>query len=65
MNIHPRLYNQHCNCDVYVDIFPKNKQGQLITAHAGALRCRTHNKWLKWISMQELGQLQDLVEADQ
>jgi len=64
MKIDPRTYQRHENCDVYIDIFPKNKRGELITLHAGALRCRNHNKWLKWVSAQELGQLQDLVEED-
>jgi len=67
MRIHPSIYQRHCNCDVYVDIFPKDKKGNLITTHAGALRCRDHDQWLKWVGLQELGELQqlDLVEADQ
>lgn len=65
MNIHPTIYQRHCKCDVYIDIFPQNKHGELITVHAGALRCRNHNKWLKWVSVQEINQLQHIVEADQ
>lgn len=65
MNIHPTIFKRHAQCDVYIDIFPRNKRGELVTTHAGALRCRNHNKWLKWVSLRELGQLQNLVEADQ
>ena len=53
---------RHCNCDIYVDIFPKDKKGNTVIKHAASLRCRTHNMWIKWLTLQELADLEDLVD---
>jgi hypothetical protein len=59
MKINNQNLTQHASCEVYVDTAPVNRHGQL-TPHAAALRCRCHNKWLKWISQSELDQLSQL-----
>jgi hypothetical protein len=54
--------DRHLNHDVYVDQFPRTRRGQLVIKHAAALRCRTCNKWIKWLSLKDLARLQDFVE---
>ncbi len=53
----------HLQHEVYVDQFPRTKKGNLVIKHAAALRCRDcNNKFIKWISLNDLAQLQDLAE---
>jgi hypothetical protein len=54
--------DRHLDHEVYVDLFPRDKKGQLITKHPAALRCRTCNKWIKWLGLKQLAQLEDLTE---
>lgn len=60
MKINSKILANHQTCEVYVDTAPTNRHGQPITTHAAALRCRCHNTWLKWVSVEELEQLNHL-----
>lgn len=64
MNISKSLLNKHQACDCYVERHYMQRRGRLKSlnnalveeGHASfrpALMCRTHGKWLKWLSESE------------
>lgn len=57
----PSLFQQHRNCDCYVDRHYQQKKGRLKSLNNAlveeghpsprpALVCRTHGQWIKWLS---------------
>ena len=53
------VFDVHAEHEVYVDLFPRNKRGELITYHPASLRCRTCNKWITWLNLQQIQALSD------
>lgn len=57
------IFDKHTNCEIYVDLFPRDKKGNLVTQHNASLRCKTCNKWLKWLTLKEVALLEEYVES--
>jgi hypothetical protein len=57
-----KLFNKHSTHEVYVDLFPKDKHGNLIRMHHASLRCRTCNKWIKWLTLNDVAVLEEYAE---
>jgi hypothetical protein len=48
------IFSTHRDHEVLIDENPISKKGRPVTTHLAALRCVTCNKFLKWLSGQEL-----------
>jgi hypothetical protein len=57
MRIHPEAYSRHADHVIYVDTEPRDKKGNLITAHHASLRCYNCDAWIKWLSKSESDEL--------
>jgi hypothetical protein len=53
-NIPDSVFQKHQHHDVYIDENPVSKKGKPVPGQLAALRCRTCNNWLKWLSGEEL-----------
>lgn len=62
--IKPSIFEQHKNCDCYVERHYVQRKGKLKSLNNAlveeghpsfkpALMCRTHGKWIKWLSEQD------------
>jgi len=74
MKIHPTTLKRHENCECYVERHYMQKGGKLKSinnalveegepAMVPALMCRTHGKWLKWLSESEARAIEDLTDV--
>jgi hypothetical protein len=63
-NIPDSVFQKHQHHDVYIDENPVSKKGKPVPGQLAALRCRTCNNWLKWLSGEELVALGRITEEE-
>jgi len=69
--IKPSIFEQHKNCDCYVERHYVQRKGKLKslnnalveeghTSPKPALMCKTHGKWIKWLSERDARMIESL-----
>jgi hypothetical protein len=70
MNLNESLFSKHCNCSIRVErnYMPKKSKYKMFYEDGmpfgkPALICKSHNKWLKWLSPNEAQEVESLLGA--